>query len=123
MPHRPLRAARAAITLAVVAAFALAGTASAALPGAHISAVKVAPSAAYPGLQHLSYLYGPVRITPGQNTIEARPNDQRPQVPGYITRFKPDLVYAKVNAQGGHDVPRVDVIHLHHGVWLNNFYP
>jgi len=39
-------------------------------------------------------------------------------VPGYITRFKPDLVYS-----GTHKVPRVDVIHLHHGVWLNNFYP
>ena len=78
-------------------------------------------------MQRQTYLYGPVKIAPGQNTIEAQPNLQRPQVPGYITRFQPDLVYAKVNAQGGHDVPRVDVIHLHHGVWLvgrdNVFYP
>ena len=39
-------------------------------------------------------------------------------MPGYITRFKPNLVYS-----GTHKIPRVDVIHLHHGVWLNNFYP
>ena len=39
-------------------------------------------------------------------------------MPGYITRFKPNLVYS-----GSHKIPRVDVIHLHHGVWLNNLYP
>ncbi|QEC47342.1 hypothetical protein FSW04_06935 [Baekduia soli] len=124
MLPRPLRAGIVALSAAlIVLAAATVPASAAALPGAHISAVQVVPSADYPGLQHLTYLYGPIRITPGQNTIEARPNDQRPQVPGYITRFRPDLVYTKVNAQGGHDVPRVDVIHLHHGVWLNNNYP
>jgi plastocyanin len=97
------------------------------LPGAHISAVQTVPEANYPGMQRLTYLYGPVPISPGQNTIEAQPNSQKPQVPGYITKFQPDLVYAAVNAQGGHDTPPVDVIHLHHGVWLvardNTLYP
>jgi plastocyanin len=117
------RALTALAALAAAGAVAAGPAAASALPGAHISATQVAPSADYPGMQHLSYLYGPIQIAPGQNTIEAEANDQKPAVPGYITRFKPDLVYAKVNAQGGHDVPRVDVIHLHHGVWLNNFYP
>jgi plastocyanin len=122
-----------ALLLPVLACAALllgASAASAAatpLPGAHISAVKTVPEANYPGMQKLTYLYGPVAISPGQNTIEAQPNTQKPQVPGYITKFQPDLVYAKVNAQGGHDTPRVDVIHLHHGVWLvardNTLYP
>ena len=55
---------------------------------------------------------------PGQNNIEAHLNRSKPKVPGYITRFKPNLVYS-----GTHKVPRVDVIHLHHGVWLANGYP
>ena len=40
-------------------------------------------------------------------------NDQRPPVDGWITAFKPNLTYADGK------VPRVDVIHLHHGVWLD----
>ncbi len=105
--------------------FALAattGTAAAAqLPGAHIAAkaaTDYAPAATYTGVQHLHYEYGPIAISPGQNTIEVAPNRLKPDVPGYITRFKPDLVYSK-----DHTVPRVDVIHLHHGVWLMNGYP
>jgi plastocyanin len=39
-------------------------------------------------------------------------------VPGFITRFKPNLIYTN-----SRKVPRVDVIHLHHGVWLVNNYP
>jgi plastocyanin len=113
----------------LLALTALSGTASAstALPGAHISALQTVPEADYPGMQKLTYLYGPIKLTPGQNTIEAQPNSERPQVPGYITKFQPDLVYAKTNSKGGHDTPRVDVIHLHHGVWLvareNTLYP
>jgi plastocyanin len=122
MPSRPSPVpARALTALAVLLVAALAGVASAsaaALPGAHISASQTVPAANYPGMQRMTYLYGPIKISPGQNTIEAQANQQKPQVPGYITRFQPDLVYAKTNAKGGHDTPRVDVIHLHHGVWL-----
>ena len=38
-------------------------------------------------------------------------------MPGHIVRFKPDLEYADGT------IPRVDVIHLHHGVWISNFAP
>ena len=91
-----------------------------ALPGASISAKKskLVKRVDYPGIQHLHYEYGPVEITPGQNNIEVHLNRLKPSVPGYITRFKPDLVYS-----GTQKVPRVDVIHLHHGVWLANGYP
>jgi hypothetical protein len=88
------------------------------LPGADITTKKFATAASYPGLQHLHYEYGPVDIVPGQNTIDFGVNNLKPKVPGYITRFKPDLVYA-----ANHKVPRVDVIHLHHGVWIMNNYP
>jgi hypothetical protein len=102
----------------VVVLAAFSGTAAAALPGADISATKYAPSADYPGLQKLHYEFGPIAITPGQNTIDFEPNQLKPDVPGYITSFEPNLVYTK-----GGKVPGVDVIHLHHGVWVINGYP
>src|SRR5918994_7254383 len=78
-----------------------------------VLAALAAPAAAQDGTQTLTYEYGPVEITPGQNTIAIEQNQLKPPVDGWITRFKPDLVYA---ADGR--VPRVDVLHLHHGVWL-----
>ena len=65
----------------------------------------------------LHYKFGPIHIAPGQNDIVFQLNDQRPQVNGWITGFRPNLKYVN----GG--VPRVDVIHLHHGVWLVNGAP
>jgi plastocyanin len=72
------------------------------------------PKASYPGLQHLHYRFGPVHLTPGQNLIEFMPvaAASKPSVPGYITAFRPNLTYANGK------VPRVDVVHLHHGVWI-----
>jgi plastocyanin len=64
------------------------------------------------GVRHLKFRWGPVRINPGQNTISLAANDLKPSGPGWITSFAPDLTY--VNGK----VPRVDVIHLHHAVWL-----
>src|SRR3954454_5083620 len=101
------------VTLAVLLlSFALAAPASA-LPGATVSGTQFVPRASYPGMQKLHYEFGPVKIKPGQNNISFDVNNLKPQVPGYITRFAPDLVYTKA-----HSTPRVDVIHLHHGVWL-----
>jgi len=76
-----------------------------------------APAAAQDGVQTLHFEYGPVKIAPGQNTIELEPNDLKPAVNGWITGFRPNLV------RRDGSVPRVDVIHLHHGVWLQNLRP
>ena len=65
------------------------------------------------GAKRLTYRVGPFDVSPGQNSINFRPIVERPQVDGYITRLRPDLTYLNGS------VPRVDVIHLHHGVWLN----
>ena len=65
----------------------------------------------------LSYRFGPIQVSPGQNTIELAGNDLKPPVDGWITSFKPNLTYANGV------VPRVDVVHLHHGVWLSNYAP
>lgn len=65
----------------------------------------------------IHYRFGPIDVKPGQNTIDFAPNGLKPDVPGYITRFKPNLTF--VNGK----IPGVDVVHLHHGVWLVNGYP
>jgi plastocyanin len=69
-------------------------------------------TAAVDGVQHLHFRFGPVRIRPGQNTISFKVTNARPKVDGSITSFRPNLVRADGT------VPRVDVIHLHHAVWL-----
>ncbi|SEH14034.1 cupredoxin domain-containing protein [Thermoleophilum album] len=78
-------------------------------------ALAPATAAAAGDVQHLSYRIGPFHITPGQNRIAFAPiaPSQRPAVPGYITRIKPNLTY--LNGK----IPRVDIVHLHHAVWLN----
>jgi len=65
------------------------------------------------GAQRLTYKVGPFDIIPGQNDIDFAVMGAKPKVDGWITRIRPDLTY--VNGK----VPRVDVLHLHHGVWLN----
>jgi plastocyanin len=71
----------------------------------------------YAGVQHLTYCYGPIPVNPGQNIIRLKGTNLFPQVPGYITRFDPELVYTNGT------VPRVDVLHLHHAVWVVNGKP
>jgi plastocyanin len=91
---------------------ALAATALIALPIATADATTR-------GAKRITYKFGPVTIKPGQNTISLEDNDKGfPQVPGYITRFKPDLVRVSDGT-----IPRVDVLHLHHAVWLVNGNP
>lgn len=65
------------------------------------------------GAQRIKYRVGPFDVVPGQNEIGFRVIEEKPQVDGWFTRIRPDLTYLSGR------VPRVDVIHLHHGVWLN----
>src|SRR5215217_3060770 len=65
------------------------------------------------GAKRITYRIGPIDVHPGQNSIGLKPITERPQVDGYVTRIRPDLTYLDGR------VPGVDVIHLHHGVWLN----
>jgi plastocyanin len=91
--------------------------ACAALGVALLFVALAAPAQAQDGVQHLKFSYGPIEIAPGQNTIELERNDQRPAVDGWIVGFRPNLV------RKDGSVPRVDVIHLHHGVWINQLGP
>jgi hypothetical protein len=82
-------------------------------PTAFAAGKVVSAKAVAGGATRLNYRIGPFRIKPGQNDIGFAPIVERPQVNGWITRMRPDLVYPDGR------VPAVDVIHLHHGVWLN----
>ena len=65
------------------------------------------------GATRLHYEVGPIEIEPGQNTIEYTSTIPKPKVNGWIVRLAPNLRLADGST------PAVDVIHLHHGVWLN----
>ena len=65
------------------------------------------------GAKRITYRIGPFEVRPGQNEIGYAPITERPQEDGYFTRIRPDLTYLDGR------VPPVDVIHLHHGVWVN----
>jgi plastocyanin len=80
--------------------------------------VLALPATARAEVQHLHYEFGPIHIRPGQNDIRFAPNALKPAVEGWIVGFRPNLVDATTGI-----VPRVDVIHLHHGVWISNLRP
>jgi plastocyanin len=76
---------------------------------------------AYPGMEHLHFAAGPYRITPGANLILLDTNHvPKPNQDGYMVRVAPNLRYATPSGKCCGRIPRVDVIHLHHGVWLSN---
>ncbi len=58
--------------------------------------------------------FGPITVEPGQNAIEfSGAQVPKPPTDGWIVRIAPNVV------RGDETVPGVNVIHLHHGVWLN----
>jgi hypothetical protein len=102
---------RAGCALIPTLALLLAATAPAAMAAPEGKAVAVSSLAN--GAQRIKYRIGPFNIVPGQNSIGFETIREKPQVDGFITRIRPDLTYLDGR------VPGVEVIHLHHGVWLN----
>jgi hypothetical protein len=94
---------------------------SAAAPSVASAAIAnpLLPHVQYEGMQQLRYEMGPFDIRPGQNEINNRDLDAafKPPVPGYITRFEPNI------ERPDGSVPGVDVIHLHHATWAINLNP
>src|SRR5207237_111197 len=65
-------------------------------------------------VQHLHFRYGPLSVAPGQNLILLGPvTIEKPAYDGYVVGFRPNLIRADGT------VPGIDVVHLHHAVWLN----
>ena len=85
--------------------------------GIVLGMLLAAPAAAQEASRRSTTSTARSTIKPGQNTIELEENTLKPQVDGWITGFRPNLV------RKDGSVPRVDVIHLHHGVWLKNAQP
>jgi plastocyanin len=87
-----------------------------------MSAPALAASAS--GVQHLHFAAGPYLVRSGANSIFLDGNSvPKPKVDGYMIRMAPNLHYALGSRGHLHccgAIPRVDVIHLHHGVWLSN---
>ena len=110
---------RAGLQVLLAAALPIALLVAAAPATAKTAKETYLPRIDYPGIQHLTYRTQLLPIKPGADDIRFRnvPVGQRPSVPGWITRFRPTLV----RADGS--LPPVDVIHLHHAVWVINGYP
>jgi plastocyanin len=67
--------------------------------------------------KRITFRYGPLHVTPGDNLILFGPMTiERPTFPGYVVRFKPNLT----RLDGS--VPPVDVVHLHHSVWISTAF-
>lgn len=85
------------------------------LPGAALAQdpeLQVVPRIKYPGGKQLTFRYGPILVKPGQNTINFSPARIGPSYPGFITRFRPDMVFAdSLRSTPGGD------FHLHHVQW------
>jgi plastocyanin len=109
-----MRLAPRAVFVGCLLALATAVPVAIAAMGSPNAMKDLSPKADYEGIRHLHYEFGPIKVQPGQNLIDlgAIPADQKPKVPGYITAFRPNLVY------GDKSVPAVDIVHMHHGVWL-----
>jgi plastocyanin len=74
----------------------------------------IADTGPQPGAVRQHYKFGPVEVKAGQNNIAySFAGIPKPAVDGWIVRIAPNLTYENGT------VPPVDVIHLHHGVWLN----
>lgn len=107
-----------------LAALALAALGASLLVPAAASVASASPRRSLISLpasvQHLHYESPVIHLQPGQNTIDYDnlPQqiggvDMRPAIPGWITGITPNLIYTDGS------IPPVEVIHLHHAVWLN----
>ncbi len=64
-------------------------------------------------IERLHFRYGPLLVSPGTNMIMLGGNIPKPSVDGYVVGIRPNLTLPDGT------VPSVNVVHLHHGVWLN----
>jgi hypothetical protein len=68
----------------------------------------------YPECRRLRFAYGPIEVTPGNNAQYVGPvTIEKPAYDGYAIRTVSNLV------RGDGSIPPVDVLHLHHGVWIS----
>jgi hypothetical protein len=72
-------------------------------------------------IEHFHFHAGAYHIRPGANQILLDYNHvPTPHQDGFMIRMAPNIHYAKPDGSCCAGVPRTDVVHLHHGVWLSN---
>jgi hypothetical protein len=82
---------------------------------------SAAPALAATGVEHLHFAAGPYLVKPGANMILTDLHEvPKPDVNGFMIKVSPNLHYARAGGKCCGAIPRVDVIHLHHGVWLTD---
>jgi len=109
--------------LATALALALAAPAGAATVPAAAAAASSSVQLSYPppkqppvprGQKRYRFRYGPITVHAGTNYIALpRKAAPKPKVDGFITRIAPNMTFRNGR------VPRTDIMHLHHGVWIN----
>jgi hypothetical protein len=73
------------------------------------------------GVEHLQFAAGPYPVAPGANLILGDYRHvPKPTEDGFMLRMAPNLHYALPDGKCCGGIPRTDVLHLHHGVWLSN---
>jgi plastocyanin len=102
-----------AAAAALIAAAVIASPAGAAPSGSKPRGFPIITNPVPNGAQRLHFEVGPLPITPGQNSIGLSRAIPEPPADGWIVGMSTNLRLADGT------VPPVDVIHLHHGVWLN----
>jgi plastocyanin len=71
-------------------------------------------------VEHLHFAAGPYSVHSGANAIFVQAGVPKPMVDGYMLRMVPNLHYALPNGKCCGAIPFVDIVHLHHGVWLSS---
>ena len=73
------------------------------------------------GTKFVKLRAGPYVVTPGANLILTQlTHVPKPSYDGFMLRMYPNLHYALPGGKCCGAIPRVDVVHLHHGVWLSD---
>jgi hypothetical protein len=72
----------------------------------------------FPGTcERIRFAFGPIVVKPGENDALLEPvTIEQPRYPGYVVRFKPDLLLASTG-----EAPPTDHMHLHHATWLSGY--
>ena len=67
----------------------------------------------YSDCQRMRFAYGPYEVGEGANENLLEVDVAKPRFDGYAVRFSANLFYLDGS------IPRVDIVHLHHGVWTS----
>ena len=108
---------RAALAIAVTACLALPAIAHAQRPHLGIGAPPLESTACadptYADCERMRFAYGPYEVGEGANENLLEIGVNKPGFDGYVTRMSANLFYMDG------EIPRVDIVHLHHGVWTS----